>query len=109
MGNDLVEVIEKKREMLNKAITESKERGIKFATAERDYQIAKTKKAFIWQEQGIKATFIAEMIRGDDEIANLRWERDCCEVLYDSAKDFINGVKLELRLLEAQLDREWKN
>lgn len=109
MGNDLVALIESKREMLNKAIYESKERGIKFATAERDYQIAKTKKAFIWQEGGHKATFIAEMIRGDEEIANLRWERDCCEVLYDSAKDYINGVKLELRLLESQLDREWNS
>jgi hypothetical protein len=106
---DLVEIIAGKREMLNKAISTSKERGIAYATAERKYNIEKTKKAFLWQDQGIKATFIAEFIRGDEEIAHLKWERDCCEVLYDSAKDYINGVKLELRLLESQLEREWKS
>ena len=107
--HDLVEIIEKKREMLNTAITAARDRGKAFATAERDYQIAKTKKAFVWEQEGKKTTFIAEFLKGDEEIAILRWERDCCEVLYDSAKDYINGVKLELRLLEAQLDREWKN
>jgi glutamine synthetase len=105
---DLVELIEQKREMLNRAITASKDRGIAYATAEREYNIAKTKKAFQWQNEGMKITFITDNIRGDAEIANLKWERDCCEVLYDSAKDYINGVKLELRLLENQLEREWK-
>ena len=107
--HDLVEIIEKKREMLNTAITAARDRGVKYALAKRDYDIARTKKAFIWEQENRKATFITNFIDGDEEIAMLRWERDCCEVLYDSAKDYINGVKLELRLLEAQLDREWKN
>lgn len=37
----------------------------------------------------------------------LRFERDCAEVFYKSAQEAVNSMKLQLRLLDNQLEREW--
>ena len=47
------------------------------------------------------------MCRGNPEIAKLRFERDVAEVVYKSAMEAINGYKLQIKILNDQLDREW--
>ena len=44
---------------------------------------------------------------GDPIISGLRKERDVAKVLYINAQEAINVRKLELRIVEAQLGREW--
>ena len=36
------------------------------------------------------------------------FERDCAQVRYDSAKEALQVYKLDARMLEAQIDREWR-
>ena len=52
-------------------------------------------------------TIISDVCRGSAEIAGLRFERDCAEVFYKSAQEAVNSMKLQLRLLDNQLEREW--
>ena len=52
---------------------------------------------------------MSDICRGSEEIAQLRFKRDCAEVVYKSAQEAINSYKLQLRLLDAQLDREWSH
>ena len=44
---------------------------------------------------------------GDPVISTLRKERDIAKVLYINAQEAINVRKLELRIVEAHLGREW--
>ena len=44
---------------------------------------------------------------GDDDIVILRLERDIASVYYENAKEAVNVYKLEARLIEEQISREW--
>lgn len=52
-------------------------------------------------------TIISDICRGSTQIAGLRFERDCAEVVYKSAMEAINSMKLQIRLMDSQLGREW--
>lgn len=104
---DLVTEIMDKSRMLDVAISELKRRGQKYAEAERDYRVALAKQTLIERDNGVPVTIISDICKGNPEIARFRFERDCAEVLYRSALEAINSMKLQIKLMNAQLDREW--
>lgn len=104
---DLVTEIMDKSRMLDVAISELKRRGQKYAEAERDYRVALAKQMLTERDNGMPVTIISDICKGKSEIANLRFNRDCAEVLYKSAMEAINSMKLQIRLMDSQLDREW--
>lgn len=105
--NDLVTEIGNKSRMLDVAITELKKRGQKYAEAEKVYRIALARCILDEREKGTPVTVISDICRGSTQIAGLRFERDCAEVVYKSAMEAINSMKLQIRLMDSQLDREW--
>lgn len=52
-------------------------------------------------------TLIDKVIYGEEEVANLRFERDVAEAVYKANQESINVLKLNLRILEGTLQREW--
>lgn len=104
---DLVTEIMDKSRMLDVAISELKRRGQKYAEAERDYRVALAKQMLTERDNGMPVTIISDICKGKSEIAQLRFNRDCAEVLYKSAMEAINSMKLQIRLMDSQLDREW--
>jgi len=52
-------------------------------------------------------TLINQIIYGVQEVANLRFDRDVKEAIYQANLESINSTKLKLRILENQLNREW--
>ena len=42
-----------------------------------------------------------------EDVQKALLERDCTEVLYDTCLEGINATKLQIRVNEAQLEREW--
>jgi hypothetical protein len=104
---DLVTEIMDKSRMLDVAISEMKRRGQKYAEAERDYRVALAKQMLTERDNGMPVTIISDICKGKSEIAQLRFSRDCAEVLYKSAMEAINSMKLQIRLMDSQLDREW--
>lgn len=106
---DLWQEIEKKCEMLEKAIKELAQNGYDKAEKERAYKIAISKKAFELKDIGTPATLINLVIYGIEEIAKLRYERDLAESKYNANQEYINVMKLQIRVLESQLNREYGN
>ena len=106
---ELWQEIEKELELLDKAVRALKPRGLKRAETERDYRTALSKLLLIMRADGMPVTHLADIAKGTDEIAALRFERDKAEVLYESAQEAINVQKLKIRVLENQLSREWGN
>ena len=107
--NDLVTEIGQKCALLDEAIRQLNKRGQSYAEAERDYRIELAKKTLLEREKGTPVSIIGDICRGDPQIATMRFKRDCAEVVYKSAMEAINSYKLQLRLLDAQLSREWSN
>lgn len=105
--NDLVLDIQERTQLLDKAIVQLGKRGRAYAQADHDYRTALAKKILTERDKGTPATIMSDVCRGDPEIAKLRFERDVAEVVYKSAMEAINVYKLQLKILDAQLDREW--
>jgi hypothetical protein len=105
--NDLVNEIGEKTHLLDAAIKQLGKRGQAYAEAEMTYRIALSRKILEERDKGTPATITSDICRGDAEIARLRFERDCAEIVYKSAMEAINSYKLQIRILDAQVQREW--
>lgn len=105
---DLVSEIGQKSAMLDAAIKQLGVRGRAYAQAERDYRVAMRNKILAERTAGTPVTIISDICRGDPEVARLRLERDIALTVYESAKEAIQGYKLQIRILDGQIDREWR-
>lgn len=101
--------IQEKQKMLDKAIKELAQNGYKLAECERDYKIAVNKKALELRSQDVPVTLINQVIYGYEDIAKLRFERDTAQVKYNANLEYIQTIKLMIRILENQLSREYGN
>lgn len=97
-------------ERLNTNIRTLAQNGKAFAEAEHDYKICLREEALkLRQEKNMPVTLIQQIIYGVPEVAKKRFARDVAETMYNVNLESINSIKLQLRLLENQLQREWGN
>ena len=106
---DLWTELLEKRKLLDKAIETLASNGYDLAAKERDYKIAINKKALQLRAEDTPVTLINTIIYGYEDIAALRFERDTAEVKYNANLEYINTIKLQIRILENQLSREFGN
>lgn len=106
---ELWQEIQEKQKMLDKAIKELAQNGYKLAECERDYKIAVNKKALELRSQDVPVTLINQVIYGYEDIARLRFERDTAQVKYNANLEYIQTIKLMIKILENQLSREYGN
>jgi hypothetical protein len=106
---ELWSYIEEKSKLLDKAIKDLANNGYILAEKERDYKIAVNKKALQLRAEDTPVTLINQIIYGYEDIAKLRFERDTAQVKYNANLEYINTVKLQIRILENQLSREYGN
>lgn len=99
--------IEKNMQMLEKAVSEMRDRSKKLAEAEHNYRVALSQRLTELRAEGQPVTHLADIARGEKKIASLRLARDIAEGLYDSSKEAINMYKLRIKILEGQFEREW--
>lgn len=104
---DLVGGVNEDRELMKLAVKEAKDRGLRLAKAEAEYQSRKHIRALQLKSDGHSATMVQLILKGDPDVCEALFERDCAQVEYDSAVEAINAYKLSARLLEAQIQREW--
>lgn len=105
---DLYEQIEKLMNELSVAIAKLRQNGVNCAEAERDYKAILTKTALqLRTADNMPVTLIDKTIYGMPEVADARFKRDVEQANYEANKEYINITKLKLKILEAQLEREW--
>jgi hypothetical protein len=107
-GQDLVLALRKARNNLIDAVNDMKSSGRFLATAERDYRVALCKEMLKMRaEDKIAWTALFDLAVGNKEVADLRFKRDVHNSDYDVSKECINQLKLEIRLLEKEIEQEW--
>lgn len=107
---DLVNEIFKLQDELTASISRLASNGKRLAEAERDYKITlRTEALKLRSEKGLPVTLIAQIIYGVPEVAELRFQRDIAETIYNTNQEHINATKLKMRILESQIAREWSN
>ena len=105
---DLVNDIQALMNELTTSIKLLRKNGNDLAIAERDYKICLRQEALkLRADEKMPVTLISQVIYGVPEVAEKRLKRDIAQTMYDTNQEHINVTKLKLRLLEAQLNREW--
>lgn len=104
---DLYTQILEKTNELNISIKELRNSGTKYAQAEKDYKICLMKECLKLRDEKMPVTLIDKICYGVPAVAELRFKRDVAEAVYKANLESINGIKLQLRLLENQLQREF--
>lgn len=107
MVNDLYQQIESKNRELQQSVKLLRKIGTDFATAERDYKVLLRQEILKLRDEGVAVGVIDKICYGIPSVADARFKRDVAEVTYKANLEFINSTKLQLRLLEEQLKREW--
>ena len=107
---DLLNDLNQKIKELNLSIKELRNTGTKYAEAERDYKITLRQEALkLRAEKGMAITLIQQVVYGVPEVAEKRFQRDVAEAVYKANQEAINSIKLQIRVIESQLSREWSN
>lgn len=107
--DDLWSEIQRRFDLLDYALKEIGGRGRTYAEAEAKYRQALATRILDLRANDMPVTICPDVARGTKEVAALKLERDCAESLYKAALESINVNKLRIKLLEAQLGREWNN
>lgn len=106
---DIYNELQYKIKVLDATIKELTKTGREYAQAEREYKIAICKKALELKDSGMPVTLIQLVIYGYQEIATLRFKRDTAQVIYNANQEAINSTKLEIRILQNQIEKEYYN
>ena len=105
---DLYNEIQNKINELNVSLKKLRETGTAYAEAERDYKITLRQEALkLRSEKGMAITLIQQVVYGVPEVADKRFKRDVAEAIYKANQEAINTIKLQIRVLESQLSREY--
>lgn len=107
MDYDLISEIQQKTKELEVSVRSLRKTGQAFAEAERDYKILLRQEALKLRDSRMAIGMIDKTIYGIPSVAEARFKRDVAEAVYKANMESINSIKLQLRLLDAQLSREW--
>lgn len=105
--NDLYTEIQEKTKQLEMSLKELRKSGSSYAQAERDYKILLRQECLKLRDDGMAIGMIDKTCYGIPSVAEARFKRDVAQTIYTANMEAINTLKLELRLLENQLQREW--
>ncbi len=104
---DIMQEMSTLRVMLDRAVTEAKERGRVLAKCEHDYRLCQSEIHIAAAHRGHACHHPGDLAKGEENIARLCMERDIAQTLYDSSKEAINSYKLQIRIVQEQIQREW--
>lgn len=106
---DLYNEILSKSTELDTKIKTLERTGREYAEAYTNYRMALATELMKLKSEGYAITLAGDIARGKREIARLEFEEIAKEAIYKANIESINAIKLQIKLLDAQLSREWSN
>ena len=106
---DLLNELQFKQEQLSVSVKKLRETGGNYAECERNYKVLLRQEVLRLRDEGQAIGVIQLTCYGIPSVAEARFKRDVALSIYEANKEAINTLKLEIRLIEGQLSREWVN
>lgn len=106
---DLLNELQIKTKQLEMSIKTLRKSGSDYAQAERDYKVLLRQECLKLRDEGMAIGMIDKTCYGIPSVAEARFKRDVAEAVYKANLEAINSIKLQMRLIENQLGREWTN
>jgi hypothetical protein len=109
MDGDLYMELASKTQQLDACIKMLRKNGTAYAETERDYKVLLRAECLKLRDAGMAIGLIDKTCYGIPSVAEARFKRDCAEVVYKANQEAIQSIKLQMRLIESQIEREWGN
>lgn len=106
---DLITERDTKQKQLDKAILDLRGNGTAYAEAEKNYKILLRTECLKLRDEGMAIGMIDKVCYGIPSVAEARYKRDIAKTIYEANQEAINSLKLQLRLIDNQIQREWVN
>ena len=98
-----------KLQELNVSIKKLRETGSEYAKAEREYKLLLRQEILKLRDEGQAIGVITLTCYGIPSVAEARFKRDIAETIYKANQEAINSIKLQIRIIESQIQREYGN
>ena len=105
-----MEEIQKMQELntyLTTALTEYKKRGTDYAKAYKNYRVLLSQELLKLKAEGMPVTICNDLARGKKEVAEAKEQEIITECLYKSCQEAILTYKLQIKILQNQIDKEY--
>lgn len=106
---DLYNELMQKRKQLELSIKSLRQNGTSYAEAEKNYKILLRQECLKLRDEGMAIGMIDKTCYGIPSVAEARYRRDITEAIYRANQEAINSIKLEIRIIENQISREYGN
>lgn len=106
---DLFNDLQTKIKELEISIKSLRQNGTNYAKAEKEYKILLRQECLKLRDEGMAIGMIDKTCYGIPSIAEARFRRDVAETIYKANLEAIQSIKLQMRIIEGQLNREWCN
>ena len=104
---DLYNELKQKIRELEISIRQLRTSGTDYAEAERDYKILLRQEVLKLRDEGQAIGVITLTCYGIPSVAEARFKRDVAETIYKANLEAIATIKLQIRVLENQINREF--
>ena len=104
---DLFNELQQKTKELEVSIKSLRKTGTEYAQAEKDYKVLLRQECLKLRDEGMAIGMIDKTCYGIPSVAEARFKRDVKEAVYRANQEAINSIKLQMRIIENQLGREW--
>ena len=104
---ELYNELQQKTKELETSIKLLRQNGTAYAQAEKDYKILLRSECLKLRDEGMAVGMIDKTCFGIPTVAEARFKRDVAEAVYKANQEAIQSIKLQLRLIESQIQREW--
>lgn len=99
--------LQQKTRELETSIKLLRKNGTAYAEAEKEYKILLRQECLKLRDDGMAIGMIDKTCYGIPAVAEARFKRDVAEATYKANQEAINSIKLQLRIIENQIQREW--
>lgn len=106
---DLFLKLEDLMRQLDNSVKSVRVTGAEFAQADMNYKIALSEEILRLEASGRPVTNLLYIARGEKKVAKLKYEQIAKEAVYKANLEAINNLKLQIKVINEQLGREWTN
>ena len=106
MDNLYIE-LQNKTKQLDVSIKQLRVSGTEYAEAEKNYKILLRQECLRLRDEGMAIGMINMTAYGIPSVAEARFKRDVANTVFLANQEAIQSIKLQMRLIEGQLNREW--
>ena len=106
---DLYNELMQKTKQLELSIKSLRNSGTEYAEAEKNYKILLRQECLKLRDEGMAIGMIDKTCYGIPSVAEARFKRDVAQAVYKANLESINSLKLQMRLIENQIGREYES